>query len=90
MNSRTRGKRKKELKMKRCKYCRDTENLTIDHKHPIILGGTNEIRNLQCLCKKCNGIKSDIPNKVFRRIMRYGIFIVEKRGKITLNNLHKD
>jgi 5-methylcytosine-specific restriction endonuclease McrA len=56
-----------------CKYCGSTENLTIDHKHPICLGGGDTKDNLQTLCEECNKLKSGIPDVVFRRIMYHGI-----------------
>jgi 5-methylcytosine-specific restriction endonuclease McrA len=51
-------KKMKELVFMRdiheCKYCGSTENLEIDHIIPLAKGGTNELDNLQILCKKCN------------------------------------
>jgi hypothetical protein len=40
-----------------CVYCGIKENLTIDHKKPVALGGTDEFSNLQILCKSCNSKK---------------------------------
>ncbi|MDR0912613.1 MAG: HNH endonuclease [Methanobrevibacter sp.] len=42
-----------------CQACgnRNYEDLTIDHIIPIFKGGTNDINNLQTLCKECNSIK---------------------------------
>lgn len=57
-----------------CKYCGSKENLTIDHKIPKILGGTDEKSNLQTLCEDCNKLKSGIPDVTFRRIMYHGIY----------------
>lgn len=37
-----------------CAECESTENLQLDHKHPVMAGGRNELSNLQILCKKCN------------------------------------
>ena len=34
--------------------------MTIDHIIPISKGGTYDLDNLQCCCKKCNQIKADI------------------------------
>lgn len=62
--------------MKRCKYCHSTENLTIDHKQPVIKGGTNELKNLQCLCKPCNEMKSDIPD---RRLIGLAVWFAKTR-----------
>lgn len=41
----------------RCLDCSAVENLTVDHIVPVILGGTDELENLQTLCRKCNSKK---------------------------------
>lgn len=41
----------------RCVRCGDIENLTIDHIHPVIRGGTDDLHNLQVLCHSCNASK---------------------------------
>lgn len=46
---------------KKCLICGSTSDLTIDHIVPISNGGDNSITNLQCLCRKCNSIKSNYP-----------------------------
>lgn len=43
---------------KRCLCCGATDNISIDHIKPISKGGTNELNNLQPLCKSCNSSKS--------------------------------
>lgn len=58
----------------KCRYCGATDNLTLDHKHPKILGGTDAKKNLQTLCLTCNMLKSDIPDKRFKQIMEHGIY----------------
>ena len=40
-----------------CKHCLATEHLSIDHIIPVIRGGTNELENLQILCRTCNSTK---------------------------------
>lgn len=70
---------KKELKMKRCKYCGATENLTIDHKVPIKQGGKDELKNLQCLCKRCNGTKSGLSHAQVRGLFRWFLQVQESR-----------
>jgi len=40
-----------------CQHCGATENLTVDHIVPLAKGGTNELDNLQPLCKSCNSSK---------------------------------
>jgi 5-methylcytosine-specific restriction endonuclease McrA len=54
----------------RCQECgyqaHDSKDrkLHVDHIVPVSMGGTNEMDNLQTLCDKCNGMKSDrLPDK---------------------------
>ena len=42
-----------------CLFCGTTDNLTVDHIKPWSKGGTHDSFNLQCLCFKCNILKSD-------------------------------
>ncbi|MGE4283733.1 MAG: HNH endonuclease [Clostridia bacterium] len=42
-----------------CVVCAAEKDLTIDHIIPLSRGGTNEITNLQVLCRKCNSKKHD-------------------------------
>lgn len=58
--------------MKKCRYCLTTKNLTMDHKIPKIQGGSDDIKNMQSLCKKCNGIKSGLSHK---QVLRYAQWI---------------
>jgi 5-methylcytosine-specific restriction endonuclease McrA len=81
MKSKLRKKHKKALNMNRCKICHSTENLTVDHIVPLIKGGADKLENLQCLCRKCNGYKSDMTNKHFKKILKYGMEVFNKRGK---------
>jgi 5-methylcytosine-specific restriction endonuclease McrA len=41
----------------RCVICQSWEDLTIDHIHPVIAGGDNDINNLQTMCRRCNSAK---------------------------------
>ena len=65
----------------KCKYCRGKENLTIDHKIPVALGGTNERKNLQCLCQRCNQMKSKMTDKQIKSLFRWFLQIQEDRVK---------
>ena len=73
------GKQVKKLKnlisMKKCRYCHSTENLTLDHKIPLIKGGKNEKKNLQCLCGRCNGMKSDLTSMEVKRLFEWFTWI---------------
>lgn len=61
----------KTVPKKKCRYCLSTENLTIDHKNPLSRGGLNERKNLQCLCKRCNGIKSNLSHGEVQRLFKW-------------------
>lgn len=39
--------------------CGATDDLTIDHIHPISMGGTDDMDNLRILCRRCNSSKKD-------------------------------
>lgn len=41
----------------RCVQCGATERLEADHITPLALGGTNDMDNLQTLCRPCNASK---------------------------------
>ena len=38
----------------RCVFCGSRDRLEVDHIIPAAIGGTNDVSNLQTLCKKCN------------------------------------
>lgn len=48
-----------------CASCQSSEDLTIDHILPVVLGGGSERSNLQVLCRRCNSSKGKrfIQNK---------------------------
>lgn len=57
----------------RCAYCgsRFASHLfEIDHMDPVSRGGSNHVSNLQVLCRRCNGRKSEQTDAEFRRRFR--------------------
>src|SRR6056297_938273 len=47
---------------KRCFYCNKKilyKQMSIDHFYPLSSGGTHDIFNIVCSCKKCNKLKKD-------------------------------
>ena len=48
----------------KCRECGSVENLEIDHIKPLSRGGTNDIDNLQILCRKHNRKKRDHWSKL--------------------------
>lgn len=51
--------RKEVLSIGKCAHCEKTDGLTIDHKIPYSRGGSDDIANLQALCKSCNSRKGN-------------------------------
>lgn len=43
----------------RCLCCGETEKIELDHVIPVSLGGSNDVDNLQPLCRSCNSKKAD-------------------------------
>lgn len=41
----------------KCTRCGSLDDLTLDHIHPVIGGGGNELDNLRVLCRPCNSSK---------------------------------
>jgi hypothetical protein len=41
----------------RCKHCDSHVDLSVDHIHPKSKGGTDDLENLQTLCRSCNSKK---------------------------------
>ena len=67
---------KKKLSTKqggKCMYCGrkpGDDLMDIDHKIPLSRGGSNNIRNLQILCRSCNGRKGNKTDREFRRMYK--------------------
>lgn len=45
----------------RCRYCGDTDNLTLDHVRPKSRGGQYVASNLVTACRDCNRSKASNP-----------------------------
>lgn len=43
-----------------CEYCGSTAEITIEHRHPLIRGGSHTKDNLTAACKSCNSSKQDM------------------------------
>jgi len=72
----------KNLKMKHCKYCHATEDLTMDHKIPLKKGGTDDIKNMQCLCRRCNQMKSDHTEGTIQALFKWHLrTLMEKEAR---------
>jgi|ERR687896_2491691 5-methylcytosine-specific restriction endonuclease McrA len=65
----------------RCLSCGSVEDLTADHIHPLSLGGSNAITNIQPLCEECNGRKGlvmvDYRPPVLRRLDSKASLMIE-------------
>ena len=68
-----------KIKMVKCTYCHGTEDLSVDHKISLIQGGTDDVRNLQCLCSRCNGNKGGMSHAEVRRIWKWGLQVMVEK-----------
>lgn len=75
MNIKKKLKLLQEVPKKRCKYCGSKENLTYDHKFPVVLGGKDDASNIQVLCKSCNIMKSGVPHGQLMRLIQWWLDI---------------
>ena len=48
-----------------CGSCISFDDMTIDHIHPLSLGGLNCRNNYQCTCRYCNQMKQDLYQQDF-------------------------
>lgn len=53
----------------KCVYCNSSEDLSLDHIHPVSMGGSNDEDNLQTLCMPCNRTKSARPDSFMRQAL---------------------
>ena len=58
-----------------CALCNKKKELEIDHIQPVSLGGNNDLKNLQALCRTCNAQKNNQDNtdftKVYKKLNRF-------------------
>lgn len=66
-------------KKKKCKYCKSTENLTIDHKIPLIQGGKDDPTNFQTLCGRCNAMKSGMSHRQIMNLFYWFLEVQKSR-----------
>lgn len=77
-----------ERQNEKCAYCgqrKQLKRMTVDHIIPLSKGGTDDIENLQCTCKKCNRLKDDmLPHEFteFIRGMLENSIKIEKGGAV--------
>lgn len=79
----------------RCQWCgaskKNGAELTVDHIIPkaagIVNGGTNEMNNLQTLCKDCNENKADI---IFENRLQYKIKVTQIKIKALEDAIKKN
>lgn len=69
----------RDVVKKRCRYCKSTENLTVDHKIPTIKGGKSVKSNLQVLCRRCNQTKSALTHGDIKVLFQWFLKIQESR-----------
>lgn len=75
-------------KKKRCVYCYSEERLTIDHKVPKSLGGSDEKNNLQYACSRCNSYKGSIKHHTFRKLIR-ACYAIESQRRLRKETIKK-
>lgn len=51
-----------------CMKCQSTSRLEVDHVVPLSWGGTNDISNLQVLCRSCNATKLNKNANDYRKV----------------------
>jgi len=57
-----------------CRYCKDTlgiDNISIDHAVASVRGGTNDLDNLDFICKRCNTRKGNLNKDEFIKLHHF-------------------
>ena len=55
-----------------CSYCHvrySYDRASLDHRDPVSMGGGHQKSNLQVICKRCNGAKSNLYDHMFRNLV---------------------
>ena len=77
------GMQRKEIYDKAEGFCGrkiTPHTMTLDHIIPFADGGSNELDNLQAVCKQCNQLKANIyPEQFFDRITEIFMYQMEKK-----------
>lgn len=55
-----------------CRGCGTHRDLTVDHVIPIAHGGTDDLENLQTLCRSCNSVKGTRSDFEFKALLTQG------------------
>jgi len=78
----------------RCNYCSEEltfENISLDRKIPEIVGGSNDVDNLQFICKKCNRRKGQLTDTEYKQLLNCINNFSENSKKYVLRKLsHSD
>lgn len=67
----------------RCGYCglaMDITSMQIDHVHPKVMGGTDEMGNLLPACRPCNNYKLFFPLEHFRQMIANQIELLRRNS----------
>lgn len=59
-----RAKQPKEVRCPTCEEVAPPASFTVEHVHPLLLGGTNEESNLTMMCEECNDGRNHVMAKV--------------------------
>lgn len=55
------------------------DDLTVDHKVAKSEGGTDEVKNMQTLCRNCNQSKSNLSHNRIRSLFKWFVYVQESR-----------
>lgn len=67
----------------RCAYCGlpiELAQMQVDHVHPKVAGGTDDLRNLAPACRYCNNYKLFFPLEHFRKMVADQINLLRRNS----------